>query len=81
MSFFEALVQLVVAVAGTFVVFGSWLGLQGFVRRKSGCRPDHDVLDFMAHGCGSCIRGETCKNRMKKAGLNPGTEQNHHEPE
>ena len=72
--FLDALRQLAVAVTGMFLVMGFWLALQGFVRRRAGCRPDHDVLDFMAHGCGSCVKGQTCKNRMKNAGLNPGTE-------
>lgn len=74
MNLLDALQQFAVAVTGMFLVMGFWLLLQGYIRRRSGCRADHDVLDFMAHGCGSCVKGQTCKNRMKNAGLNPGTE-------
>jgi hypothetical protein len=85
MSIAETAVQLVEAVAGMFAVLGLWILIQNFVRKRSGCRADHDVLDFMAHGCGSCVRGETCRNRMKNAGLNteihPETEHTHNESE
>jgi hypothetical protein len=85
MTWLDALKQLAVAVTGMFIVLGTWVVVQGYVRKRSGCRADHDVLDFMAHGCGSCIRGATCRNRMKNAGLNPEaspeTEHNQHESE
>jgi len=77
----DAALQLVVISTGLFLTLGFWLIVQNTVRKRSGCRSDHDVLDFMAHGCASCINGQTCKNRMKNAGLNPGTEHNSNESE
>lgn len=81
MTLLEAVLQLAVAAAGIFLIVGFWIAVQGFVRKRSGGRPDHDVLDFMAHGCGSCVRGETCTNRMRSAGLNSGKEHGRHESE
>ena len=68
----DALTQLATVSAGLFLVLGFWMSLQAFVRKGSGCRSDHDVLDYMAHSCGGCEKGQTCRNRMKEAGLNAG---------
>ena len=81
MTLRDAIVQLLTAATGMFAILGGWIAIQGFVRKGSGCRPDHDVLDYLAHGCASCVRGQTCENRMKTAGLNPGTEHTQHESE
>ena len=68
----EAFTQLATVSAAFFLVLGGWMGIQAFIRKRSGCPADHDVLDYMAHSCGGCERGQTCQNRMKHAGLNPG---------
>lgn len=68
----DALIQLATVSGGIFLVLGLWIAFQAFVRKGSGCSTDHDVLDYMAHSCGGCERGQTCQNRMKHAGLNPG---------
>jgi hypothetical protein len=81
MTLWEAARQLAVAFTGMFLVMSVWIGIQSYVRKRSGGRPDHDVLDYMAHGCGSCVRGQTCRNRMKNAGLNPGMEREGNESE
>ena len=81
MTLLQAAEDLLKATLGMFTVLGIWIAVQSYVRKAAGCKPDHDVLDFMAHGCIGCINGQTCKNRMKTAGLNPGMEHNQHEPE
>ena len=49
----EAITNLLRAVAGMTVVLGLWFALQLFLRKRSGCRnPDKDILDFMLNGCG-----------------------------
>ena len=61
--------DLLTAVSGIVIVMGSWYAIQAWVRRESGCRGDHDVLGYMAHGCGACDRSKCRK----------GSEKEHHE--
>jgi hypothetical protein len=60
-----ALLAVLKAAAGMFIVLGIWLGVQNFVRRKSGCGRDRDMLDFMLHGCGGCSNNANCIKRRK----------------
>lgn len=49
----QAAMELFRVVAGMFVVFGGWLALQVYLRKRSGCHnPDKDILDYLLHGCG-----------------------------
>jgi hypothetical protein len=68
----NALFELLNVVAGFLVVMSVWLGIQAFVRRRSGCGKDRDMLDFMLNGCGGCANGATCGRKGELGG--------HHEP-
>jgi hypothetical protein len=68
----ETLLNLVKAVVGMMTVLVIWFGIQTFVRRRSGCGANQDVLDFMKHGCAGCKGSGACLNR--------GKEKEHHEP-
>ena len=58
MNYLEAIIRLVGATAGMFVVLGLWVVIQNTVRRYSGCaNPDKDVLEFMLRGCGGGCGG------------------------
>lgn len=61
----ETLALLAKAMLGMGLVMGTWLAVQEVARRRSGCLRDHDTLDYMAHGCGGCVRAGSggCKNR------------------
>jgi hypothetical protein len=65
----DAVFNLLKAMLGFGFVIGLWLGLQEFVRWRSGCARDKDVLDYMPHNCAGC-NGSGCH---KKAG------EEHHE--
>lgn len=67
----ETLVEVVRVALGILLVLAAWLGLQAWLRRKSACRGDRDVLDFMLNGCGGCQNGGVCRRR---------SEEDHHEP-
>ena len=67
----ETLFNLVRAIVGMAVVMVLWFGIQTFVRRRSGCGANQDVLDFMKHGCAGCKGNGACHNR--------GKEEKHHE--
>ena len=57
----NALISILSAAAGMFLVLGGWILFLAFIRRHSGCHnPDKDVLDFMAHGCGGCTSSGLC---------------------
>jgi len=60
----ETLVHVVSTSVGIFVALAVWFGIQGYVRRRSGCRRDRDVLEFMAHGCAGCKGGEACHSKQ-----------------
>ena len=49
--------------AGFFIVMTAWFAIQAFIRRRSGCARDRDVLDYMLHGCGSCVNRDHCPKR------------------
>lgn len=67
----EALLDLLKAVGGMLAVMVIWFGIQAFIRRRSGCGSNQDVLDFMKHGCAGCKGDGACHNRAK--------EEEHHE--
>jgi len=67
----EALINLAKAVLGFLSVMLLWFGVQAFIRRRSGCGSNKDVLDFMKHGCSGCKGNGACHNRRK--------EEEHHE--
>ena len=63
MTLLDALYQFLGVVCGMFAIFGGWLGIQYFVRRRSGCRnPNKDMLDYLLNGCGggSCQSNGSC---------------------
>jgi hypothetical protein len=58
MNYLEAIIRLLGATAGMFVVLGLWVAIQNAVRRYSGCaNADKDVLEFMLRGCGGGCGG------------------------
>ena len=63
----DALLSVLKAAAGFFIVMAVWLGIQGFTRRRSGCARDRDMLDYMLHGCGSCLQGGNCDRSKERA--------------
>ena len=65
MNLLKALLHVFEVAAGMFIVLGVWLGVQNFVRRKSGCGRDRDMLDFMLHGCGGCANSGICTKGRK----------------
>jgi hypothetical protein len=67
----EAILNLAKAVLGFLGVMLIWFAIQGFIRRRSGCGSNKDVLDFMKHGCAGCKGNGACHNR--------GKEERHHE--
>jgi hypothetical protein len=67
----DALFSLIRAVLAMFAILAIWFGVQAFIRRRSGCGSQQDVLDFMKHGCAGCKGNGACHNR--------GKEQHHHE--
>lgn len=69
----ETILAAAKAVLGMFVVMAVWLAIQGFVRWRSGCGHDKDVLDFMLHGCGGCSGRGQCHKRHEERN-------HHHEP-
>jgi hypothetical protein len=67
----EAILNLAKAVLGFLGVMLIWFAIQAFIRRRSGCGSNKDVLDFMKHGCAGCKGNGACHNR--------GKEERHHE--
>jgi hypothetical protein len=59
----ETLFSLIKAVIGMVTVMVIWFGIQSYIRRKSGCGANQDVLDFMKHGCAGCKGNGACHNR------------------
>jgi hypothetical protein len=54
----------VLRVAGGFLtVMVVWIAIQAFVRRKSSCGRDRDMLDFMLNGCGACANKSACSHK------------------
>ena len=53
--------NLLTAVLGMFIVMGVWLVIQAAARGQSACGQDEDVLEHMAHGCGGCKGGGSCR--------------------
>lgn len=62
----ETLLTLAGTVAGILAVMAIWFGIQAFIRRRSGCGANTDVLDFMKHGCSGCKGNAACHNRGKE---------------
>jgi len=54
--------DLLKATFGILLVMGVWLAIQAFVRRRTNCSADQDVLEHMAHGCAGCNGAESCRN-------------------
>jgi hypothetical protein len=67
----DALFNLVKPILAFLAVLLIWFGLQRFIRRRSGCESDVDVLDFMKDGCAGCKGDGACHKR--------GKEEQHHE--
>ncbi len=59
----ETITALLRTALGIFLVLGAWFLWMTYVRRKSGCRRDRDVLEHMTHGCAGCQGGGACHNR------------------
>jgi len=71
----DLIVSVLTAAGSIAVVLGLWYVLQMYLRYKSGCGKDRDLLEFMAHGCAGCKGPGSC-------GRNPEheeTEEHHHE--
>lgn len=54
------LYHLIFAVVVILAVFGGWLLVEEFVRRKSPRRPEDCDESERAHGCGHCLMADTC---------------------
>ena len=67
----DAIYSLLKAVLAFLVLMAAWVGIQAFIRRRSACGSNQDVLDFMKHGCTGCKGNGACHNR--------GKEKEHHE--
>lgn len=65
------LIDLARGVLGILAVLIVWFVIQAFIRRRSGCGSNEDVLDFMKHGCSGCKGSGACHKR--------GTQGKHHE--
>ncbi len=63
----DALLSVLKAAAGFFIVMAVWLGIQGYARRKTGCAKDRDMLDYMLHGCANCLHGGNCEKSKERA--------------
>jgi hypothetical protein len=66
----EIVVSVLKAVGAIFSVMALWFLWMTYVRRRSGCRADKDVLEHMTHGCTGC-QGGVCHQRE--------AEEEHHE--
>lgn len=66
----ETIFAFLKAALGIFVVMAAWFAWMSYVRRKSGCRGDRDVLEHMTEGCAGCRNQGQCHNRKE----------HHHEP-
>jgi hypothetical protein len=76
----EFALKSLLAIFGFLVVMGAWYAIQMYVRFKSRCGQDRDLLEFMAHGCGGCKDAASCpKNQMDAAPMGAGSEEHHNE--
>ena len=66
-------------ILGMLVVVGAWLALQAFVRKRSACGADEDVLEHMAHGCAGCDGAGLCRNPQSRGREAALDKENHHE--
>ncbi len=60
------LYEFLTVALGFFAILSIWFGIQAFVRRRSGCGSDRDVLDHMAHGCAGCSGAGRCGRKRKE---------------
>jgi len=67
----NTLVTLVLTVLGFIIVLGLWYAIQMYVRWKSGCGGDHDLLEYMAHGCTGCKGPGSCLLNRDPKGASP----------
>jgi hypothetical protein len=74
------LLNVVRVAAGFFVVMAGWIGIQAFARRRSGCARDRDMLDYMLHGCGSCLNSGKCTKSEERTRTVMDRERERHEP-
>ena len=59
----ETLLSIGKTVGATFVVLSIWYLYLSLVRRKSGCRRDADLLEYMTHGCAGCKGDGACRRK------------------
>jgi hypothetical protein len=59
----ETIFAILKTAGAIFAVMALWFLWMTFVRRRSGCRRDGDVLEHMTHGCAGCQGGGACHNR------------------
>ena len=63
----ETVISALDTALGIFVALALWFLFMSFVRRRSGCRGDKDVLEFMTHGCAGCKGDGACsKNKSER---------------
>ena len=62
----QTLLNFAHAVGGFLTVMICWFAFQNFIRRRSGCGSNKDVLDFMKNGCAGCKGNGACHNREKE---------------
>ena len=61
----NSVLTLATTILGLFLALGAFFLIQTYFRWKSGCGRDRDLLDYMAHGCGSC-KGVSCSRKDAK---------------
>jgi hypothetical protein len=59
----ETILSALKAAAAIFVVMALWFLWMTYVRRRSGCRRDRDVLEHMTQGCAGCRGADACHSR------------------
>jgi hypothetical protein len=68
----ETILTVLKTALGFFIAMAMWFLWMKYVRRRSGCRRDQDVLEYMAHGCAGCQGQGACHTRK--------AEEEYHEP-
>jgi hypothetical protein len=65
----ESLQEIVVSaargIAAVLTLLVIWFAIQAFIRRRSGCGRDHDVLDHLKHGCAGCKGDGACRRKKE----------------
>lgn len=64
----NTILTLLLTVLGFMIVLGAWYAIQMYLRYRSGCGHDRDLLEFMAHGCTGCKGPGNCLQNRDREG-------------